>query len=887
MTALSILAVLALLVILAGAACGIAAIIRLGELKDELAELKRHLASDSAGQKTPAADQSPLFPPNQHPEAHQAEQTEQPALVVKTEAAVAVELNPLNPLAVLTPDSAAATEKLPSEHQPGLVSSLSAWIEEQLIKRGMVWLGGIALALGGIFLVKHSLDSGWLSPALRSIFGAFFGLLLLLASEWLHKRSQGHQLSNYAPAALSSGGFISLYAATLVAFDWYHLISPALAFVLLALIALAASWFSLRQGPVLACIGIIGAYVVPALVSTGSDNVTALLAYVSLVTFSSVLVEHKVKRNWLWYLPMTAHLLWLTVSLFYANTSELQVFWVVLCASLVLLAWLPVTGFGFSRLQLQHPPLRTWWPLSRELALAIAMLLLALVALGTEPAASYAGMLVFILLLQSFAASHSKQEVLLWLSTLPALYWLMLEPLRLSEDPYALISSSVTQHLVLFTLCSLPLAVVVLRLPWRLHWSSALAIVPALLAGLSHAQAAVEVQQSIQLHWTLAALVLVALQSWMSLKTPDKSSAFILMAGANFALTLCFTFWLSDAALTLAIAAQLVLLTLLGRRMQMPVPFWLIKLIVAAVLLRLTFAPLSGHYEASLLLGLHWSFVVYPLVLCCMALSWYLWSATELKGWLEGALLHLIAVFVTVQTQYWLNAGEVELWWMDFTSKTVHAFNWLLLALVYQWRSHKAGQLARLYRLMATALVVLTVIAQLDLSLLSSPFIRSQQLGQTPVLNLTLLLWGLPALLCYGLSRYCLSSGLKHLAATAAIANAFVFIVALIRHYWQQGQLLLSLPTSASEQYSYSLVFLLIAIASVLLAQWRHQATVRKAGFVLLSAVVLKVFIVDLEDLTGILRALSFIGLGLSLVLLGWLFQRLQKPEPNPDPLQG
>jgi uncharacterized membrane protein len=879
MAALTVLAILAIVIVLVGAACGIAAIVQLGQVKDELAELKRSQIRPSAAVNTPDPEQSPERTSAQFT----AEPIQEPQ--VFAEPTTPIDLNPLNPLAVLTTDTAAGIQNnaATAEPQSGVFSSLSAWIEDQLIKRGMVWLGAIALALGGIFLVKHSLDSGWLSPALRTITGAIFGLLLLAASEWLHKRSQGHLLTNYAPAALSSGGFISLYAATLVAFDWYQLISPALAFPLLAVIALAASWLSLRQGPVLAFIGIIGAYAVPVLVSTGSDNVVALLAYVSVVTLSSVLVEQRVKRSWLWYLPMTAHLFWLAASLFSANDTELQVFWFVLCASLVLLAWLPVVGFRFSRLQLEHQPLRSWWPFSRELCLAIAMLLLALFALTTGAVPGFVGMLLFIVLLQSFAASNSKNEVLLWLSALPALFWLVLEPLTLSQDPYVLNSTRQYQHLLLIALCSLPLAALVLRLPWRLHWSSALAILPALLLGLSHAQASVEVQQHIQLIWTLVALMLVALQSWMSLKTRDKAAAFILMAGANFALTLCFTFWLSDAALTLAIAAQLVLLTLLGRRMQMPVPFWLIKLIVAVVLLRLTSAPLLGNYEGTLLLGLHWSFVVYPLALLCFALSWYLWSATEIKGWLEGALLHLVAVFVTVQTQYWLNAGEVELLFMDFTTKTVHAFNWLLLALVYQWRSHKAGHLARLYRLMATGLVLMTIVAHLDLSLFSSPLIQHQDLGITPVFNLLLVLWGLPALLCHMLSRYCASLGLKNLATYTSIAGAVLFIVATIRHYWQHGQLLLSLPTSVAEQYSYSLVFLLIAIITVLLAQWRNKTVVRKAGFVLLSAVVLKVFIVDLEDLTGMLRALSFIGLGLSLVLLGWLFQRLQKPDINAE----
>jgi uncharacterized membrane protein len=872
------LAVLVLLIILAGVVSGFMALMQLAGLKKQLAELQQQLQQFTAT-KPAVQTKSPSSTHNLQPTVIQSAALQSTELQsTKTREYKAVDVTPLLPVVPeQTQQQKSWQISVPTTASP--FSSFSDWIEQQFIKRGMVWLGAVALALGGIFLVKHSVDSGWLSPALRVSCGAVFGILLLLGSEWLHQRSQGHQLTNYAPAALSSGGFISLYATVLVALDWYQLINPAFAFPLLALIALAASWLSLRQGPVLALIGIVGAYVVPVLVSTGSTQLIALLIYVSLVTCSSVLVEQRVKRPWLWYLPMTAHLLWLAVALQQADADQLPIVWLFICGSLLCLAWLPVTGFNFSRLMLQHTPLRSWWPFSRQLWLALVILLFALLALAIEPDPGLFCLVVFVLLLQGFAASHSKYELLLWCSALPALLWLLLHPLLLSDDLYSLNSSSQNQHILLIIVCSLPMLALIWRLPSRLHWSSALATIPALLLGAGYAQAASEIQQHVQLNWTLVALCLVVLQTVMALKIPDKAAAFILMAGANFALTLCFTFWLSDAALTLAIAAQLVLLTVLSHRMQIPVPYWLIKLLIAAILVRLTFAPILGQYQDSLLLGLHWSFVVYPFTLLCFALSWYLWSATALKGWLEGALLHLIAVFITVQTQYWLNAGTLDLLEMDFSSKTVHAFNWLLLALVYQWRSHKAAGLSRLYQLMAGALLTLSAITQLDLSLISSPFFQSQTLGQTPFFNLLCLLWGLPALVCALLSQQLRHPDLRRLTRYSAVAFALVFITAQIRHYWQQGQLLLSLPTFTAEQYSYSLVFLVLAISTVLLAQWRTKASWRKAGFVLLSVVVLKVFVVDLGHLTGVLRALSFIGLGLSLVLLGWLFQRLEKPQ--------
>jgi uncharacterized membrane protein len=44
---------------------------------------------------------------------------------------------------------------------------------------------------------------------------------------------------------------------------------------------------------------------------------------------------------------------------------------------------------------------------------------------------------------------------------------------------------------------------------------------------------------------------------------------------------------------------------------------------------------------------------------------------------------------------------------------------------------------------------------------------------------------------------------------------------------------------------------------------------------------IAKVFLVDMSDLTGIWRALSFIGLGLVLVGIGYLYQHLLFP-PRP-----
>jgi len=69
----------------------------------------------------------------------------------------------------------------------------------------------------------------------------------------------------------------------------------------------------------------------------------------------------------------------------------------------------------------------------------------------------------------------------------------------------------------------------------------------------------------------------------------------------------------------------------------------------------------------------------------------------------------------------------------------------------------------------------------------------------------------------------------------------------------------------------------------VVIGHLKTITLLQKLGLGLLALVVLKVFLIDMANLTGLLRAISFIGLGLSLVALSWLFQKFKaKPAALP-----
>jgi len=49
----------------------------------------------------------------------------------------------------------------------------------------------------------------------------------------------------------------------------------------------------------------------------------------------------------------------------------------------------------------------------------------------------------------------------------------------------------------------------------------------------------------------------------------------------------------------------------------------------------------------------------------------------------------------------------------------------------------------------------------------------------------------------------------------------------------------------------------------------------RLASAVVIALTILKAFVIDMSTLTGVYRALSFMCLGIVLVAIGWLYQRI------------
>jgi uncharacterized membrane protein len=148
--------------------------------------------------------------------------------------------------------------------------------------------------------------------------------------------------------------------------------------------------------------------------------------------------------------------------------------------------------------------------------------------------------------------------------------------------------------------------------------------------------------------------------------------------------------------------------------------------------------------------------------------------------------------------------------------------------------------------------------------------------------------YGLPALAALVLARRARGRPpeWRGIAASAtAIALLFAYVNLELRRLFQGGPLLGdSASTSDGEFYAYSALWLALGILLLAYGIFTHSKPARLASAALVSLTVVKVFLLDLAGLEGVLRALSFLGLGAVLIGIGFVYQKLVfAPRPAAD----
>jgi len=202
----------------------------------------------------------------------------------------------------------------------------------------------------------------------------------------------------------------------------------------------------------------------------------------------------------------------------------------------------------------------------------------------------------------------------------------------------------------------------------------------------------------------------------------------------------------------------------------------------------------------------------------------------------------------------------------------------LAMAIGLEWLRLRTRSVVHDVAALVIAAVTLGIIV-IGLLGVENPWLTGAPVGGV-FLNLILLGYGLPAGLATILAltvRHTRPMPYRATAAGAAVVLALAYLtleVARLYHGpWLTG------PVSDPENYTFSAVWLAFGVVLLVVGLLLDSKPARLASAAVVGLTVAKAFLIDMADLAGIWRALSFIGLGLVLVGIGYLYQRVLFPR--------
>ena len=355
-------------------------------------------------------------------------------------------------------------------------------------------------------------------------------------------------------------------------------------------------------------------------------------------------------------------------------------------------------------------------------------------------------------------------------------------------------------------------------------------------------------------------------------------STALFATGTLGALALALTFALEKGWLTIALA--LMALGTAWISMQRPIPFlrWLAAILAAIVCARMAYEPR----------------VVGDLVGTTPIFNWLLWGygvpAAAFWGasvlmrrrgddaplrMVESAAILFTVLLVFLEIRHYVNGGDVYRVSSDLVEVALQVCSTLAMAIGLERLRVRSGSIVH-----NVGAVILTVYAGLaslgGLLFLANPNIWRIDVGGV-VFNLLLLGYALPAVLALLLS-YAVADRRKpaygNTIAGGALVLALAYVTFEIRRIYH-GPVFANARVYDAEQYTLSIAWLIFGVALLAAGLVFSSQRARLASAVVIGLTVLKAFLIDMSSLTGVWRALSFMCLGLVLVAIGYLYQRI------------
>ncbi|MGL3606599.1 DUF2339 domain-containing protein [Rhizobium sp. G187] len=880
--------------------------------------ISTEVASDDAAQHMLAEPDRPMAPEISEAVTEEAD-LEPPVIAARAETTADGVSEAAEPAITLS------TEPVPLT-APRTASASEDSLENLLGARWAVWAGGLALALGGIFLVRYSIESGLLGPGVRLSLAALFGLLLIGGAELIRRKALPKAAALYEnamiPGILTAAGAVSIFGSIYAAHGIYEFIGPTPAFLLLALTAFAVLGLSLLHGQALAGLGLAGSMITPALIASTGPRPWTLFGFLAVVQVATSAASRI--RGW-HLVPGLAHLalgFWVIAYLAFSDYTELTPVALALIAMIAswALVWpgrireddgatdQAVIVDSVSR-QLGRGPI--WL----DISMAIAILLPALAMLGLDGDTDLFPSYVFATLIATLAAAGSQNKGAIWPSMLAgfgAVIGALFDGSMVTQLVNDLIdaqgSSAVLTDfdgplvLVLLGLGAifLMLGVAFLARSGRQApvmatvWASLAAAMPILLATISflfYGIYAFDLTHGLYAVGVGAALIVAAeLLHRGRFGMIDGPARDILVSGGFAAFALALHVMTDGLVTTLALAVLgfgFLVATRLRSWASLP---WMMVAALAGVMLRIGSDPTLVGPDAlsrtpffnQLLPG----YGIPALLAISAAYELRNWPGERVRNALQGiaALMSLLTIAILVR--HAMNGGVLDsstptLGEQSIYTLLVIGMSGILMTLDRKSPSH----VFRYGSMIAGALSILQILS-LHLGALN-PYFSGESTGDWPLVNLLLIGYLIPGLSYAGLAVYARGKRPLPYVTMLALSGAilgFSWVTLSVRRFWQGEYIAYWKGFEQAETYSYSVAWLVIGVGLLVLGSRFDARSLRITSAVIVMLSVAKAFLVDMSHLEGVLRALSFIGLGFVLIGIGLFYQRiLARKSSTPD----
>ena len=779
----------------------------------------------------------------------------------------------------------------------------------------MVWVGGLALALGGIFLVRYSIEQGLFGPGLRVLFGAILALVLVGLGELARRREIIAGLDKlptaaHIPSILTAAGTTVAYADVWAAHALYNFLSPVAAFLLLGLVALATLAAALRHGPALGGLGLIGAYVTPLLVGSEQPNYWALFVYLTVVTAAAYALARIRMWRWLAVTAAAFSIFWMFVGIGDPGNGSLPAHAFYALAGFALAAYFLVAGL------FKGPPAENGRIDPVSCGVLAGYLFGAFMLVIATAHAPLAMTTLFVLAVATVAIAWRSEAALLAVPVAAAFAVLVIGHWALDWWFVTLVQPGGPWS-------GLPYRMQIEGMPLHVFFAAATAM---LFGGAGYLTQGRSEQPAFSILWAMVAVatpVILLIAVYYRVTQFDRSFAFaglalllaaaaafateqlwkreprpgISEAGAIFAtgavagLALTLTFALERGWLTVALSLMVPGIAWIADQRPLPMLRKLCGLLVALVLARILWDPRivgSNVGSTPIFNWLLWGYGV-PAVSFWIAGRLLRRRGDDLSSRsVESAAITFTALTAFLEIRHLMNDGDIYRPGVGLGELGLQVSTGL--AMVIGMEHVRARVDSVIHDWGARIFAALAFLGIIGLLTRENPMVTGDAVGGL-FFNYVLLGYGIPAVLLGILARVIKASRPQPyyiVAAVSSIVMMLVYLTLEVRTLFQGSVLRGGLMTDA-EDYTYSAVWLAFGVALLIAGILLKSQPARLASAAVVILTIGKVFLHDLAGVQGIFRALSFIGLGLVLMGIGWLYQRLLFPsrpepaEPAPD----